>query len=617
VFEVVIWLVPAAVLVAGVRSPRGGLAVFVASLPLFGSPPGGPYLAALDVAALAAVVTAWHAGRPKRSPLDVAALAFVVIGLASLLPIAWHPPSWNPNVLLGLVLEFPYVERWSILYTWRAAANLVLGWLLFCAVRRSFERRQLIELGWALALGEAMVLILGLAEFTGMMRLSAYRVIGLDNYDARLHSLFFHSGWFAEFLVIASPIALVSLWRIPRWGGWAAGALISLAIPSVLFTQQRGAWFCLVLELAIGGFFFARQRGMRPRTRHRAMMYGLLLLILVVAGIVLISMANAAAFKALVERSTRVVSDLSNRTKIWRLTWNVAVERPVLGWGIGSFSPVYDLVATKGVRHRSIWLTAHNQYLMLFVERGLLAVASFLLLGGTALVALLQRVRSRDAGSETNLTLGLVLSAGAVGLYGFVQYLFFLRVIEWMIWLLLGMIAVLASGTRYRWTDRIAWGLMVVSLVAGLTRIGRQPAPSRGDRAYGLHAPEFRHDHSQRWTAPHAALRVHRRPGDLRLEVANGHPAAARYPLSVTIRIDGSPLRTVHLTDGDWHRIWLPSKDLPERDFVLGLDAGPGFRPFVDAARDDALRPSRDIRRLGVALRPLEWRERENSTPPG
>jgi hypothetical protein len=37
----------------------------------------------------------------------------------------------------------------------------------------------------------------------------------------------------------------------------------------------------------------------------------------------------------------------------------------------------------------------------------------------------------------------------------------------------------------------------------------------------------------------------------------------------------------------------------------------------VDAARDDALRSSRDIRRLGVALRPLEWRERENSTPPG
>lgn len=55
--ERLIWLVPAAVLVAGVWRPKAAILVLVAALPLFGSPPGGPYLAALDVAALAVLLT--------------------------------------------------------------------------------------------------------------------------------------------------------------------------------------------------------------------------------------------------------------------------------------------------------------------------------------------------------------------------------------------------------------------------------------------------------------------------------------------------------------------------------------------------------------------------------
>ena len=91
-----IWLVPLAVLAAGVWRPRAGLVAFTAALPLFGAPPGGPYLTALDAAALAAIATAWRAGPAPRSAVDRPFAAFVVVSLASMLPLAYQPPSWKP-----------------------------------------------------------------------------------------------------------------------------------------------------------------------------------------------------------------------------------------------------------------------------------------------------------------------------------------------------------------------------------------------------------------------------------------------------------------------------------------------------------------------------------------
>lgn len=612
-FEAVIWLVPVAVLLTGVRYPRGGILVLVAALPLFGSPPGGPYLGALDVAALLAVLTAWRGSRARPSPLDVAAVAFVVVGLASLVPLAWHPPSWTPHDLLGLLLEFPYVERWSILYTWRAAANLCLGWLLFLGVRRSFNRDNVIELGLALALGEALVLVLGLARLAGLINLGGYRVIGDRMYDARLHSLFFHSGWLAEFLVIATPVAMACLWRVRRWGAWAAAGLAALAVPSIIFTEQRGAWFCLLLELGVAGILLARRLLERPGSRRRLLVTGLVVAAAVTILVTAVSVRNPSASRAVVARSQRLASDLSNRTRIWRLSWNVGRERWVLGWGVGSFSPVFDLVATSGTRHHSAWLTAHNQYLMLFVERGLLAVAGFLLLAISTVLGLLKLVRARAP--DRDIALALIVSAAAVGLYGAVQYLFFLRMMEWLIWILLGMAAVLLSGHRSRWVDRIAWGLAVVALLTGVVRIGGETAPGRGDRAYGLHPQQRQHAQLYRWTSARAAMRVTRHVGDLDLEVANGHPQAGRYPVQLTVSIDGTPVRTLRLADSEWRSVRLLSTELPDRDFVLGLRARPSFRPFIDAARDPSLRPSRDIRLLGVAMQPLKWVRRGPQSP--
>ena len=60
-FEILVWIVPLLVAGLGVWKPYLGLVALAASLPLFGSPPGGPYLGALDAAAIAAILTSIRA----------------------------------------------------------------------------------------------------------------------------------------------------------------------------------------------------------------------------------------------------------------------------------------------------------------------------------------------------------------------------------------------------------------------------------------------------------------------------------------------------------------------------------------------------------------------------
>ena len=153
-FETLIWSVPAAVFVAGARWPRAGLLIFAATLPLFGAPPGGPYLGALDASALAAIVTGLRGRAPsERSSLDLGVLAVLAVALASFFPVAYRPPSWSPDALLGLLAVFPGIERWNVLFTWRALANLLLGVGLYFAVKRSFSDGSVRALGWALGAG--------------------------------------------------------------------------------------------------------------------------------------------------------------------------------------------------------------------------------------------------------------------------------------------------------------------------------------------------------------------------------------------------------------------------------------------------------------------------------
>ncbi len=606
-FEHFIWAVPLAVLAAGLWRPRAGLLVLAACLPLFGSPPGGPYLAALDVAALAAIATSWRAGRPPPSHLDWPVAAFLVVSVASLLPLAYQPPSWSPKVMLGLLRVFPDVQSWTILYTWRALANLLLGWGLYRSVRRVFSGESLRPLGLALAAGLVPLLGLGLAEHAGLIDLGGYRAIGGEAWQTRLHSLFFHSGWLAEYLVLAVPVAAAALLGWRRRGRLFATLLVAVALVTLLFSEQRGGWLTAAAQLgvlaAVGAPWLAQHR----RQLRLAVVAGLLVVVLASAVVIL----RPSSLSPVVERAKTAATDLSGRAKVWTKSVELAQERPLLGWGLGSFSPVYDRQDQwYWPPPRPIWLTAHSLYLMIGVERGLLGVAGLaLLIWGGALCV--RQGLGGETSEERHLTLGLAMSLGGFLVYGIVQYLFFLKNIEFLSWILLGAL-VAATPTKQpasRSLVRSAQILCVVALALVPWRLLAVDLPMlRGDRRYGFHVPEGRKPDVYLWVEDIAVRRLSWKGETLVVWLANGHPRPGKHPVQVTIRLDDRVIGEI-AARGRWQRhdfqVGPPQKEW----LLLTIEVEPTFRPFSDVRKYPELGPSTDIRHLGAAIRWIHWQE--------
>lgn len=604
--------VPALVLLLGLWRPRVGLLVLAASLPLFGSPPAGPYLSSLDLAGLSAVAVALRA-RPVRKADEEAShnwlqwplIAWLTVTLVSLLPLTYHPPSWQPGPLVALIQSLPHADSASAIYTWRATQQLLVGFALFWAYRRVFRGQSTRPIALALAVGVGYLVPLGLLEHAGLIDLSAYRAIGAELYDLRLHSFFFHSGWLAQYLIVATPFAIAGLFSLQgRTWRLSGHALLGLTIVALLLTQQRGAWLAALAQLG----FVALMVG--PSVLGKRRVIGTLLVMLLITTLLVLAIGfiRPEIVESLEERLSAASWNLSGRLLVWQRSLRLSEETHLLGSGLGTFAATYRQSYPCGADD-PCWLTAHSLYVHTTFERGVLGLLALLTLGWAAAACL--RATPREGPNERR-TLAAGLSTSLVGLavYGFVQYIFFLENTEWLCWILLAAISLVGVGRASRPIRRTAQVLAALALLSLPLRLWAVAAPTdAGQSSFGFHQARLKPDgRTVAWTSARAGSRVPWEGETLLVELEDGHPRESARSLEVAISVDGaerwrgsvsSALKEVAVELGPPARDWI----------VLQIDARPTFRPFQDFRRHTDLPPSRDIRSLGVAVGRIGWRE--------
>jgi len=597
VFEGLIWLVPAIVVGAGVARPRGALVALAAALPFFGTQRGGPYQAALDTASLAAILLSWRGRRPKRTGLDVAVLAFAAVGIASLFPLAYHPPSWQPSVLGGLAHALANAPTWSGLFTWRSLLDLLLGVGLYFSARRTFGDGSVRPLARGLAGGLAVLVLLGLAEQAGLIDLGGYRTIAAEG---RLHSLFSNSGWLGEYVVIATPLALAALLSSGRRTRRAGQALLILVVATLLLSHQRGAWLAVLAQCAFAVAFFGPGRWREPRVRRAA----LVLLPATVLGASLLAAAQPGLVAGLAGRFTQ--SDLYLRPHMWRAATGLFLERPWLGWGIGSYELALERNASASDVPAEAHGEAHSTVLQLAAERGLAGLLGLALLVLAAAASVRERLR-QDA--DRPMAVGRALALAGAATYALVQYVWYQPAVGALVWMALGGASIPLAARPERSLRRGATALAALALLlAAWHVVAVEPLRVADDRSYGFYRPEPTEDGGLRWTEGHAAMRLDCHGQWLFLTLTNGHPASAKRPVQVTVRADG---RRVAVRDAPigWQTWTIPIGDAcADGSVVVGIVARPAFRPFSDFRRDPTLPHSRDERELGVAVRDLRVR---------
>ncbi|AYG04286.1 O-antigen ligase family protein [Gryllotalpicola protaetiae] len=338
------------------------------------------YLALAGVLAIANVVWIFIA-RPQLTfrKWPKMLLLFVALAIAS---IAWaryegvSGPGGHVDVTLGVA---------ALLAAGVAglAPALILNQRLLVKVLSSALR-------WVLGLSLLFELVVAL--FVRHPILPLMRVAGVD-YTGKVPGAFYwsrndllHGGPIqgivgnADLLAMCALIGLIvfSLQRADRisrpfWGWfWIVLAAVELALTRSATVLVATAATAVVLGFAL----WARARSQKGR--GPLYLSALLLLVVVVGG----ALTAWHEFTALFGKSPT----LTGRTDIWNAVIPLAQQHPVFGWGwLGYWVPWAKPFDGLAVRHGVQYLQAHNAWLDVWLQLGIVGVVVFALLAVTTL----------------------------------------------------------------------------------------------------------------------------------------------------------------------------------------------------------------------------------------
>jgi hypothetical protein len=214
--------------------------------------------------------------------------------------------------------------------------------------------------------------------------------------------------YYAQIMVVLVPIALLQLWGKTRWRV-RIPALLALAsiLCGVVLSYSRGAIVAIcALVAALIGFRYLRLRHVIP---------------VMLAMIMIVAIADPMVIRRVYTIAGESNPRAADRSVIGRKTyqagaWHIFLDHPLLGAGFGqspSYIPRYGRMYGSMLGPKNA--AAHNMYLQILAETGLLGCAAFLLLLRAVVKPMLalrrywaQR-RPEYAHTLTSLMLGVLL----------------------------------------------------------------------------------------------------------------------------------------------------------------------------------------------------------------
>lgn len=379
-----------------------------------------------------------------RSPIYYALLAFMAANFISLFQ-AYNQPH-------GLEMMFQYL------------CHFLLYLVVFNCIRVEGEGRVIL---WAVAGTASVISVIGLLQY--------HRIYDFHSQWSLPISTLGNVTYVAEYLDIALPVAFALALAGRGVGRYAAGgaALAMLFLVAVL--GSRGGW----VGAGVAFVTFVAAWGWRRVCAGRRLLEGSALR--VAAGVAVIAVligvvprlpaGNGATvgkvledrWTAIFERSEAAVRlrDESSRQRvlIWKDTVRMILDRPLLGVGVGNFActlPKYasresaeSLARMRAAAGMDLAVyQAHNGYLEVLAETGILGLAAFLWMFYAVCGMFFRLLRRYVRGEVDALAVGLVAAAAATLVHALFSLNFQNPASASHFWGVTGLAAILERGDR-------------------------------------------------------------------------------------------------------------------------------------------------------------------------
>jgi O-antigen ligase len=361
--------------------------------------------------------------------------------------IVWGYALLGVAMLGSLVVSVDSIQSLRTLV--RFCAPFAVYYMVYSVARRNPPTRQPIRV--SLALSVLVPLLVGVAQMIGggetvqAADLSPEGA-GQGGYVwTRFSSTFEHPNAFAAFLAVTLPF-LIAMWRVDnvRWRRTLWGIVLAAALSELVLGQVRSAWVATILAVLV---MLAMNR--RVSTGKRLVGFGILLV-----GIALLTQTSmvrsrvvdlfATPIQTLLARDAiegGALSSLHTRLWLWINAAGLIRERPVLGWGIGTWFSQLAATTLPG-------FSLHSDYVHAAVEMGGVGLVAFVAVRFSMVRAALGAMRRASDGASRLLASAALASTCVVVVMGITESIFFAySAVEWYLWAIVGC----AQAAVYPW----------------------------------------------------------------------------------------------------------------------------------------------------------------------
>ena len=299
--------------------------------------------------------------------LNIPVLSFIIICVLSLI--------WSNSPFVSLK-ELPLFLAGPLLY--------------FIIVNNIYNGRQINRIIGAVIIVGALFGIYGILQYNGI-DFSFW----IGNYGrGKVFGLFGNAGYFAEYLTLILPIA-VSLFLVSKNKITKSLFLIGiLPISSaIVLTLTRTPYLSIVISFIFMLFLFIISWGKEFFKENKKIFIVIFLAIIIIISLIVVPNPLNKPGTVISKIKSRISVDqltenhnIRRRIATWKFTINLIKDHPLLGSGIGTFkynslayqAKFFDQGDNRALYPYGFADRAHNEYLQLWAELGIIGLIIFI-----------------------------------------------------------------------------------------------------------------------------------------------------------------------------------------------------------------------------------------------
>jgi putative inorganic carbon (HCO3(-)) transporter len=492
-------------------------------------------------------------------------------------------------------------------YIFTAAFAMLEGILLFFLVMNFVRKEKVLNrVYFLLILGWGIVIILGFIQYFG-------GILGSERWPTRMFSMFDNANLFGGYLILIFPLAILYGINKPFFKKLFLSIFAMLSIICLVLSRSKNSWISFaILLVSMGIFFFiSYAKKWEFKSSVKILNWKWICVFAICFAIIFGSFYVYIKKEKVVDLLSEdmnwripIEQKLDIRLPLWKQTIQMVEDFPLWGVGVGEFNFALQKYSSIFIPYKEATFTAHNYFLQIAAELGLIGLYALLWILGIILTKGSQIARGKRDFVKLGVWFGII---GFIFTFFGDCYLWNIEM-ELMFWLMIGLLFVNKTGnmdvpTPMRPHEKKL--IIILSVFVILTIpfqiYQRSQISFLSERSLGLYEEKFKDgERDYRWGEKVVFIPLEIKGKYVNIPIRFGNPDIKEKPVKVEIVINKKLVDYLEFNDHQWHILRYSIKDTEGSETFLKIEASRTWNPYLMGVRHET-------RDLGPALGEIFW----------